>query len=162
MMRHLPNFIHVQEYRVMVEYRGMHRMRICWGQKGHVGVACNTPRCTCCSVFGHIPEGCTTPCHCLGRGHATADCMKPRFYSAIAHGDGPRVASIEKAPAALTVTCTVALLQPLAEAVPIPELNNTTYSTQGRTGVCTSLCSSRACLTLKGSSNSVPSLHMPR
>lgn len=105
-----------------------------------------TPRCNRSCVFGDITEGCTAPCHRCGGDHATVECTKLRFYSAIARGDGPRDASAEEMPASasLTVTCTAALLQSPAESVPPLEPQQAVpaqlESGSGFATVCTCLC----------------------
>ncbi|KAM7313165.1 mucin-2-like [Ixodes scapularis] len=84
MAKPVPNFIHIQGHRVMVDYRGMRRVCSRCGQEGHFGPACKTPRCDRCGVFGHPTEGCAAPCQRCGHAHATTDCVQRKTYSAAA------------------------------------------------------------------------------
>ncbi|KAM7284182.1 hypothetical protein ISCGN_001279 [Ixodes scapularis] len=80
----VPNFVHIQGHRVMVDYRGLRRVCSRCGLEGHIGPACKTPRCDRCGVFGHATAGCTAPCQRCGHGHATTDCVQRKSYAAAA------------------------------------------------------------------------------
>lgn len=99
MRRPVPNFIVVDGYRVMAEYRGMRRVYSRCNMEGHFGKACTTPRCNRCAVFGDTTDGCTAPCRCCGHPHATSDCTGPRLFSAVARGTPPSVTAPVSGPA---------------------------------------------------------------
>ncbi|KAG0417064.1 hypothetical protein HPB47_005926 [Ixodes persulcatus] len=77
MSKQVPNFVHVQGQRVMVDYRGLCHVCSRCGLEGHIGPACKTPRCDRCGVFGHATTGCTAPSQRCGHGHATTACVQP-------------------------------------------------------------------------------------
>ncbi|CAN7937479.1 unnamed protein product, partial [Ixodes hexagonus] len=93
MAKPVPNFVHIQGHRVMVDYRGMRRVCSRCGQEGHFGSACKTPHCDRCGVFRHATEGCEAPCQRCGHAHATTDCVQHKSYSAadrdLRHGPPP-------------------------------------------------------------------------
>ncbi|KAG0423684.1 hypothetical protein HPB47_000547 [Ixodes persulcatus] len=99
MAKPLPNFIHIQGHRVMVDYRDMRRVCSRCGQEGHFGPACKTPRCDRCGVFGHPTEECAAPCQRCGHAHPTIDCVQRKTYSAAARdsrrGSAPPVSTPE-------------------------------------------------------------------
>ncbi|KAG0437023.1 hypothetical protein HPB47_017643 [Ixodes persulcatus] len=81
MSKTIPNFISVNGFRVMVDYRGLRRVCSRCGQEGHIGPACKTPRCDRCGVFSHPTAGCTTPCLRCGHAHATTDWTQRKSYA---------------------------------------------------------------------------------
>ncbi|KAM7293718.1 hypothetical protein ISCGN_023311 [Ixodes scapularis] len=80
MSKPVPNFIHIQGHRVMVDYRGLRRVCSQCGLEGHIGHACKTPLCERCGVFWHATAGYTAPCLRCSHSHAcprTAPSLSP-------------------------------------------------------------------------------------
>lgn len=80
--------------------------------------------------------------------HATVDCTKPGFHSAIARGEGSRVASSEETPASASLmgTHTAALVHRPAELETVPQPQQSLPLTREGTGVCSCLCACGASL----------------
>ncbi|KAG0415349.1 hypothetical protein HPB47_007485 [Ixodes persulcatus] len=75
MSKPVPNLVHIQGPRVMVDHHRLRRVCSRCGMEGHIGPPSNTPRCDRCGVLGHATAGCTAPCQRCGHGHATTDCV---------------------------------------------------------------------------------------
>lgn len=84
MKKPIPNFLTVQGYNVMCDYRGVQKVCSKCRNAGHIAKDCSTPRCARCNVFGHATEGCTEPCRKCSGSHATADCIRPKSFAAAA------------------------------------------------------------------------------
>ncbi|KAH7955383.1 hypothetical protein HPB52_000805 [Rhipicephalus sanguineus] len=84
MKRPIPNFLTVQGYNVMCDYRGVQKVCSKCRNAGHIAKDCSTPRCARRNVFGHATEGCTEPCRKCSGSHATADCIRPKSFAAAA------------------------------------------------------------------------------
>lgn len=106
MKKPIPNFLSVQGYNVMCDYRGVQKVCSRCRLAGHIAKDCVTPRCARCNVYGHATEGCTEPCRRCSGNHATADCVRPKSFAAAAAGEQegsdvapPALASQEQVPA---------------------------------------------------------------
>ncbi|KAL1439147.1 hypothetical protein MTO96_047427 [Rhipicephalus appendiculatus] len=87
MKKPVPNFLSVQGFTVMCDYRGVQKVCSRCRLAGHIGKDCATPRCTRCNVFGYATEGCIEPCRRCTGNHATADCIRPKSFAAAAAGE---------------------------------------------------------------------------
>ncbi|KAL1433499.1 hypothetical protein MTO96_012498 [Rhipicephalus appendiculatus] len=87
MKKPIPNFLSVQGFTVMCDYRGVQKVCSRCRLVGQIGKDCATPRCTRCNVFGHATEGCIEPCRRCSGNHATADCIRPKSFAAAAAGE---------------------------------------------------------------------------
>ncbi|KAH7945557.1 hypothetical protein HPB49_012886 [Dermacentor silvarum] len=82
MTKPAPNFLTIQGYRAMLEYRGMRRVCGKCNEEGHVAANCPTPHCDRCKSYGHNSGECNGKCRKCGREHSTKDCFLPRSYAA--------------------------------------------------------------------------------
>lgn len=106
MKKPIPNFLSVQGFNVMCDYRGVQKVCSRCRLAGHIAKDCVTPRCARCNVYGHATEGCTEACRRCSGNHATADCVRPKSFAAAAAGEQessdvspPALASQEQVPA---------------------------------------------------------------
>ncbi|KAH6920739.1 hypothetical protein HPB50_028275 [Hyalomma asiaticum] len=106
MKKPIPNFLSVQGFNVMCDYRGVQKLCSRFRLAGHIAKDCVTPRCPRCNVYGHATEGCTEACRRCSGNHATADCVGPKSFAAAAAGEQessdvspPALASQEQVPA---------------------------------------------------------------
>ncbi|XP_075728503.1 uncharacterized protein LOC142769276 [Rhipicephalus microplus] len=99
MKSQIPNFLTVQGYNVMCDYRGVKKVCSKCRNAGHIAKDCATPRCTRCNVFGHATEGSAEPCHKCSGSHATADCVRPKSFAVAAAAATEEQACTELTPA---------------------------------------------------------------
>ncbi|KAH9371663.1 hypothetical protein HPB48_021971 [Haemaphysalis longicornis] len=83
MVRPVPNLIKVLDrYVACFEYDGVTHQCVRCGGTGHYAVACTTPKCSWCDLYGH--ETCEAPCALCQGDHVRSQCCVKSFAAAVA------------------------------------------------------------------------------